>query len=137
MIKPESVNMSDDGKDFSRWKIIYPNYLNKKKKVKEGRKINLSYCVIDPSVDEIAVACKELKIPCVVEKNKYYPRDWLVEGRIRVKIPDVENNILSKFALMKLIGQKLQTIKANVESNAVINPSNVTKKKKKKKKGKD
>ncbi|KAI4834886.1 signal recognition particle subunit SRP19 [Plasmodium brasilianum] len=133
MINPEVTNVNDDARDFSRWKIIYPNYLNKKKKVKEGRRINLKYCVVDPSVDDIALACKELNIPCIVEKNKYYPRDWLVEGRIRIKMPDTENKTLSKFALMKEIGLKLQTVKANVDANVVVNSNSLTKKKKKKK----
>ncbi|CAA9990956.1 signal recognition particle subunit SRP19, putative [Plasmodium knowlesi strain H] len=134
MMNPHVINANDDSKDYSRWKIIYPNYLNRKKKVKEGRKINLDYCVADPSVDEIALACKELQVQYVVEKNKYYPRDWLVEGRIRIKMPDSgSSNIYSKFALMKQIGLKLQTIKANVGPTTTVNANSATKKKKKKK----
>ncbi|CRH02592.1 signal recognition particle subunit SRP19, putative [Plasmodium relictum] len=133
MIKPE-VNINNENfenKDISRWKIIYPNYINKKKKVKEGRRINLNYCVNDPSIEEIELACKELNVTYHVEKKKCYPRDWQVQGRIRIKLPDAENNILSKFDLMKKIGLKLQTVKANNESSVVTNQSNLTKKKKK------
>ncbi|SOV79248.1 signal recognition particle subunit SRP19 [Plasmodium sp. gorilla clade G3] len=126
-------NINDESRDYSRWKIIYPNYINKKKKVNEGRRINLKYCVSDPTVDEIALACKELNVSYVIEKNKYYPKDWLIEGRIRIKLPNQNNDIPNKYQLMKKIGLKLQTIKVNVESNVVINTNNVAKKKKKKK----
>ncbi|CRG97732.1 signal recognition particle SRP19, putative [Plasmodium gallinaceum] len=133
MIKPEENvnNESLETKDVSRWKIIYPNYINKKKKVKEGRRINLSYCVDDPSIEEIELACKELNVSYYVEKKKCYPRDWQVEGRIRVKLPNIEEQILNKFDLMKKIGIKLQTIKVNNESNTSTNQNNLTKKKKK------
>ncbi|VWU52325.1 signal recognition particle subunit SRP19 [Hepatocystis sp. ex Piliocolobus tephrosceles] len=139
MMKPQVINLDDDNdnKDTSRWKIIYPNYLNKNKKVKEGRKVNLRYCVNDPSVEEIALACKELNIPYSVEKNKYYPRDWIVEGRIRINIPKRNNDTLCKFAVMREIGLKLQTIKANIDTNVVQNANSSQKKKKKKIKKKD
>ncbi|SCN63076.1 signal recognition particle subunit SRP19, putative [Plasmodium chabaudi adami] len=136
MNRIESVYLNDDNNDISRWNIIYPNYLNKKKKIKEGRKININFCVSDPSVHEISLACKELNIPCVIEQNKCYPRDWLVEGRVRIKMPTIENGKTNKFALMRQIGSKLQTIKANIDCNPSINQNTLTKKKKEKDKEK-
>lgn len=53
--------------DKQRWKVIYPIYLNVKKKISEGRKLPKQYCVERPSVYDIADMCVFLKLPYVIE----------------------------------------------------------------------
>eukprot|EP00452_MALV-II_sp_L67-6_P000180 gene180-176_t len=85
---PAARSSSTDG-EHSKWQVLYPNYLDKKKKIPEGRRVGLEVAVENPRVTEMAEVCKQLNIPAKVE-NKAYPRDWMVPGRLRVllKLPD-------------------------------------------------
>ncbi|OEL32795.1 Signal recognition particle 19 kDa protein [Dichanthelium oligosanthes] len=40
----------------------------------------------DPTCAEIADCCSRLKIPCKIESDKAYPRDFLQVGRVRVQL---------------------------------------------------
>jgi signal recognition particle subunit SRP19 len=53
--------------DHKEWKIIYPVYLNSKKKRSEGRRIGINSACENPTAQEIQTVCTALKIPCVVE----------------------------------------------------------------------
>eukprot|EP01066_Platyproteum_vivax_P020131 Platyproteum_vivax@DN7940_c0_g1_i1.p1 len=75
----------EPGTDFSKWQCIYPNYIDKTKKRKMGRRIPQESAVEEPTIDEMAEVCVYLNIPCVIE-DKAYPRDWLVQGRLRVNL---------------------------------------------------
>merc|ERR1719456_752523 len=79
-----------DGLDLSKWNMLYPNYINAKKTVPEGRRIPLDKAVEHPHPTEMAEICEFLRIPHVLEMGKAYPRDWLIRGRVRVllKTPD-------------------------------------------------
>eukprot|EP00808_Paulinella_micropora_P001440 g37204.t1 len=55
-------------KNAKRWKIIYPAYIDSKKKISEG---------------QIHECCQGLKLRSELE-NKSYPRDWMNRGRVRV-----------------------------------------------------
>ena len=56
--------------DKQRWKVIYPIYINKDKKVSEGRKLPKQHCIEKPSVYDIADMCTFLKLPFVIEVRK-------------------------------------------------------------------
>ncbi|PKU74144.1 signal recognition particle 19 kDa protein [Dendrobium catenatum] len=70
--------------NFKRWNIIYPIYINSKKTIAEGRRINASKACENPTCIEIGDCCKHLKIPCAIELDKAYPRDFMQIGRVRV-----------------------------------------------------
>lgn len=102
--------------DFSRWKTIYPNYIDKRKTREEGRRIALSKAVETPSVVEMAECCSHLKIQVVLE-DKQYSRDWLVRGRLRVnfKRPDgtwVNPEVQNKDELMAKMGEMIPRLKS-------------------------
>lgn len=74
--------------EYKTWKCIYPNYIDKSKSVKEGRRVTACKAVDRPTLGEIVEALQLLNAPYVIE-NKAYPRDWLVRGRIRVNIAEI------------------------------------------------
>lgn len=68
--------------------ILYPNYINAKKTVAEGRRIPKERACENPNVVEMVDCCiKGLKLPAQIE-DKSYSRDWLVRGRLRVQLKD-------------------------------------------------
>lgn len=66
--------------------ILYPNYINSKKTVAQGRRISKDKACENPQIVEMLDGCtKGLKLPAQVE-DKSYSRDWLIRGRIRVQL---------------------------------------------------
>lgn len=131
----------DPENDFSRWKCIYPHYINSKKKISEGRRIAQSKAVENPTADEMGLICEHFNIPYVVEFNKAYPRDWLYPGRIRFLIPGnqigVDKSITSKKELMLKMGEMIPQLKsrhtnAAASSSTARQPATSTKPKKRK-----
>eukprot|EP00416_Gambierdiscus_australes_P034844 CAMPEP_0171101156 /NCGR_PEP_ID=MMETSP0766_2-20121228/54145_1 /TAXON_ID=439317 /ORGANISM="Gambierdiscus australes, Strain CAWD 149" /LENGTH=191 /DNA_ID=CAMNT_0011561127 /DNA_START=39 /DNA_END=615 /DNA_ORIENTATION=+ len=105
--------------DVSKWNIIYPNYLNSKKTLPEGRRVPISKAVEHPHAAEMAEICEFLKIPHVLEMHKAYPRDWLVRGRIRVLLKTPEGaythaELHTKKALMERMGELIPKLKSRV-----------------------
>ncbi|GAA0141851.1 primary active transporter [Lithospermum erythrorhizon] len=76
--------MDGEIQNIKKWNIIYPIYINSKKTIAEGRRINGSKACENPTCNEISDCCKHLKIPCVIELEKAYPRDFFQRGRLRV-----------------------------------------------------
>ncbi|EPS63872.1 hypothetical protein M569_10912 [Genlisea aurea] len=70
--------------DIKKWPVLYPIYINSKKTLAEGRRINASKACENPTCAEIYDCCAHLKIPCVIESEKAYPRDFMQRGRVRV-----------------------------------------------------
>lgn len=52
--------MSVSNLDSSRWVVIYPSYINKKKTIAEGRKVPQSIAVENPTLNEIINCVKKL-----------------------------------------------------------------------------
>ncbi|XP_031474905.1 signal recognition particle 19 kDa protein isoform X1 [Nymphaea colorata] len=69
-----------------RWIILYPVYMNSKKTLAEGRRICTSKACENPTCAEIVDCCAHLKVPCVFEVDKAYPRDFMQVGRVRVSL---------------------------------------------------
>ena len=72
------------------FQCIYPNYIDRTKSVKEGRRVTLNRAVDRPSVGEMIEICQKYSIPFVAE-NKAYSRDWLTRGRLRVNLSSVSD----------------------------------------------
>lgn len=106
---------------------MYPDYINSKKTIAEGRRVAVSKAVEAPSAEEMGLICEHYKLPYVVELNKAYPRDWLVPGRVRVLLKNesgnfINENVKSKKDLMIKMGELIPQLKsrhvASSSSNA-------------------
>ena len=85
---------------------IWPQYLNKKLTISEGRKIAKEYAVADPTLDEIDKALKRLNLPHNVQKESSYPGKWYEKsGRILVE------SDMKKLELIKTISLKIKEIR--------------------------
>mmetsp|Transcript_39923 Transcript_39923/g.69136 ORF Transcript_39923/g.69136 Transcript_39923/m.69136 type:complete len:167 (-) Transcript_39923:76-576(-) len=105
--------------DTSKWNVLYPNYLNSKKTVPEGRRIPLPQAVEHPHAAEMAEICEFLKIPHVLEMEKAYPRDWLIRGRVRLMLKTPEGafthpEIHNKKQLMLKMGELIPKLKSRI-----------------------
>ncbi|XP_074567524.1 signal recognition particle 19 kDa protein-like [Curcuma longa] len=78
--------MEIEPSNVKKWNIIYPVYINSKKTVAEGRRISTAKACENPTCVEISDCCNYLKIPCVIEIDKAYPRDFMQRGRIRFQL---------------------------------------------------
>mmetsp|Transcript_21901 Transcript_21901/g.46543 ORF Transcript_21901/g.46543 Transcript_21901/m.46543 type:complete len:162 (+) Transcript_21901:99-584(+) len=108
---------SEGDLDTSKWNIIYPNYINSKKTVPEGRRIALAKAVEHPHPAEMAEICEYLKIPHVLEMDKAYPRDWLIRGRVRVMLKTAEGafthpELHTKKDVMAKMGELIPKLKS-------------------------
>ncbi|KAK4365502.1 hypothetical protein RND71_016860 [Anisodus tanguticus] len=78
------LNMDGEIKNIKKWNIVYPVYINSKKTIAEGRRICVTKACENPTCTEISDCCNFLKIPCAIELDKAYPRDFMQRGRVRV-----------------------------------------------------
>ncbi|KAK6119512.1 hypothetical protein DH2020_046747 [Rehmannia glutinosa] len=76
--------MDAEMQNIKKWVIFYPIYINSKKTLAEGRRINASKACENPTCAEIYDCCVHLKLPCAIESEKAYPRDFMQRGRVRV-----------------------------------------------------
>lgn len=74
--------------------IIYPNYINSRMSVAEGRRVPVPKACEDPTIQEILDSLKHLKLPAEPE-NKAYPRFWLVRGRVRVELKNSDGSLVN------------------------------------------
>ncbi|KAK2951732.1 putative signal recognition particle subunit SRP19 [Blattamonas nauphoetae] len=96
---------------IGKWHIIYPCYLNSKKKLVEGRRVNSSLCVEDPTPHEIMEACKDLGLDARVEPKRH-PKDYFCIGRVRVHLRDpVDGNIQKRTNLHVNMPHKYSMLK--------------------------
>ena len=75
---------------YDGFQVIYPNYLDSTKTVKQGRRISADVSVDTPTVADISGALQAMNIKHVIQPNKCYSRDaeshWDNKGRILVDI---------------------------------------------------
>eukprot|EP00939_MAST-03C_sp_MAST-3C-sp1_P004789 g4789.t1 len=81
--KPPS---KDDIGKGSGWVAVYPVYLDKKRTVKDGRRVPKEKACDVVSSMHIFEACKILKLDRAFEPRVRHPRDWNRWGRVRVKL---------------------------------------------------
>ncbi|KAG6388003.1 hypothetical protein SASPL_127625 [Salvia splendens] len=84
--------MDVDLQNIKKWVILYPIYINSKKTLAEGRRINASKACENPTCTEVYDCCTHLKIPCVIETEKAYPRDFMQRGRVRVMLKKADGS---------------------------------------------
>ncbi|XP_047338322.1 signal recognition particle 19 kDa protein [Impatiens glandulifera] len=84
--------------NIKKWVILYPVYINSKKKISEGRRISATKACENPTCSEIGDCLNHLKIPFVIEIDKAYPRDFMQRGRVRVSLKK-EDGTLSNPAI--------------------------------------
>ncbi|XP_024022109.1 signal recognition particle 19 kDa protein isoform X2 [Morus notabilis] len=70
--------------NIKKWVVVYPVYINSKKTIAEGRRINVSKACENPTCAEIGDCCTHFKLPFAIEIDKAYPRDFMQRGRVRV-----------------------------------------------------
>ncbi|KAG6389422.1 hypothetical protein SASPL_150890 [Salvia splendens] len=73
--------MDVDLSNIKKWVIVYPIYINSKKTLAEGRRINASKACENPTCTEVYDCCAHLKIPRVIEADnekdaRHVYRDW-------------------------------------------------------------
>ncbi|EYU31696.1 hypothetical protein ABFS82_14G052200 [Erythranthe guttata] len=78
--------MDADVQNIKKWVVFYPIYINSKKTLAEGRRINAAKACENPTCAEIYDCCNHLKLPCAIEREKAYPRDFMQIGRVRVML---------------------------------------------------
>lgn len=79
--------------------IIWPDNIDIKKTVKEGRKIPKRYAVNTPKLREISRAATKLGLNPQVEKDKSYPKSWWENtGRVIVDKTQPKREILIKIS---------------------------------------
>ncbi|CAK9147472.1 unnamed protein product [Ilex paraguariensis] len=76
--------MDGDVPNIKKWIVLYPIYINSKKTIAEGRRVNAFKGCENPSCAEIGDCCGHLKLPFAIEIDKAYPRDFMQRGRVRV-----------------------------------------------------
>lgn len=76
-------------KEMINWITIYPAYINAKKSISDGRRIQLDRAVDNPTCKEIAEVLNANKFNVLLEDKRYYPRELLKDdlhaGRVRVR----------------------------------------------------
>ena len=53
--------------DCSRWPVLYPNYIDSKKTIPQGRRVSKENACPDPAVQDMAEVCRYLKLDHVME----------------------------------------------------------------------
>ena len=79
---------------------IWPQYLDKKLTLKEGRKIAKEYAVAEPSLSDIERAVKRLGLQHSVQKEVSYPGKWYEKsGRVLVEWEGTKLELLREVSL--------------------------------------
>ena len=92
----------------NKYWTIYPEHIDYRFSRRLGRKISLDYAVDDPSLEEIADACKSLKIPYVIESDKCHPGNW-IERKGRIRVPKMTK--ISKRKFLKLLAYRIKQLR--------------------------
>lgn len=111
---------------FCRWVCIYPAYINSKKTLAQGRRINKEKCVENPTHQEIRDVLVAAGLKVGVE-NKLYSRErskeLLFRGRIRVQIKNEDGSLCnpsfpSRESVMYHLGDMIPKLKSRANKGA-------------------
>jgi signal recognition particle subunit SRP19 len=130
---------------------LWPNNVNSRKTIPQGRRVAVTDACDDPIVEEMSEVCQYLKLSHVVEPYKQLPRDVSTyPGRIRVRILDdtghpLHPDVGSRKALLRKMGELIPKLqirqrrvametahKHQIEEQAAAGPKANSKKKGKK-----
>lgn len=107
---------------LSRWICIYPAYINSKKTLAQGRKINKEKCIENPTHQEIRDVLVAAGLKVGVE-NKLYSRErskeLLYRGRIRVQLKNDDGSLCipsfpTRESVMYHLGDMIPKLKSRV-----------------------
>lgn len=93
--------MDEEQPNIKRWIVFYPVYINSKKTLAEGRRIRAKKACENPTCVEISDSCIYLKLPCVIEADKAYPRDFMQRGRVRVQLKREDGSLVNPAILSR------------------------------------
>ncbi|CBK24724.2 uncharacterized protein [Blastocystis hominis] len=74
---------------------MYPSYIDSSMSVKDGRKVRADLSCENPTVQEVAKACIQLGLDCLIEPKRY-PKKWWVPGRCRIRIHNADGSPCNK-----------------------------------------
>lgn len=80
--------------EYKSWHCLYPIYFERSKKLSEGRKVALKYCIERVQLNEILLACKALRLDCFAEPQKMHPKSCFIYGRVKVQFKEDEKTLL-------------------------------------------
>ena len=108
--------------DDSNFFVFWPNNINSKKCLSQGRRVSVQQGCEDPIVQEMSEVCQYLKLTHVIEPYKALPRDMVAHpGRIRVQLVSdsrpCHTDIKSRKALMHKMGELIP--KLNIRKHRV------------------
>lgn len=104
------------GCDDSKFVVVWPNNINSKKTIPNGRRISVEHACEDPIVQEMSEACQYLKLTHVIEPYKSLPRDLMAyPGRLRVELTD---DIKSRKELMRKMAELIPTLTIRKQRDA-------------------
>ena len=106
--------MEDIKETVKRWKSLYPAYINGKLTIDQGRRVPKAKAIDNPTCHEMAEILQYLKIPCVIEVEKAYPKDWTQKGRVKFMLKDEDGNLRNPEIINSILYLKNRT-KINVE----------------------
>jgi len=110
------------GVDESKFLVLWPNNINSKKSLSQGRRISIQHACEDPIVQEMSEVCQFLKLTHIIEPYKALSRDISAHpGRIRVQIFSDDKpchvEIESRKGLMRKMGELIP--KLNIRKHRV------------------
>lgn len=97
--------------DDSRFIIVWPNNINSKKTIQNGRRVGLEDACENPIVQEMSEVCQYLRLTHIIEPYKALPRDLVAyPGRLKVQLLDAQSEpanpeVPNRKALMRKMGQ--------------------------------
>ena len=113
----------------SRWVVVYPVYMNRNRKICDGRKLPLSACCEDPPAAVIAQCAARLSFQTVLEPMKKHPRDFFEPGRIRVRLFNddgsaVKESVRTRLALYREISALVPSVKMEMDQQRRLQQKN-------------
>eukprot|EP01067_Filipodium_phascolosomae_P000395 Filipodium_phascolosomae@DN1311_c0_g1_i1.p2 len=121
-----------------RKRMLYPQYINQDLTTTLGRRIAKERCVTQPKIEEMQKICLYFNLPCEIQPEKAYPRDWMNPGRVLVEIKKPDGSlwneeIPNKKQLMYKMGELIPQLKSRTQKDPEPTTATEAKNKKKKK----
>lgn len=98
---------AQEREELSRFQIIYPCYFDINRSHKEGRRVAIDRAVENPLAKTISDACRQLKLPVLLELDKSHPQDFGNPGRVRVLLKADGKPSSSVFATKRALFNKI------------------------------
>jgi len=80
-----NATLAKDPTVYKDWNTVYPLYFDAKVSINDGRRVPRKTSIWWPQANQIAVACRSLGLPNVLEPDKCHPADWENPGRVKVR----------------------------------------------------